>query len=164
MIFVSKREEIFMRSAPLISLTILLSLSISACSTEPEVIKPKLFGKDCEKISSKIKESAEVDKNLINSYISKNQAEEKHRRILSYYRTYEKVRKATMTRDQRLFLNDIKENEVDAIYWIKYYMDGATSLQWDAFQILTLLKVHQSTAPCGTLTYDEWVNEKPLDN
>jgi hypothetical protein len=39
-------------------------------------------------------------------------------------------------------------------------MDDATSLQWDAFKIMALMKVHRATAPCGTMTYDEWKNQK----
>jgi hypothetical protein len=96
-----------------------LVVTTAGCSAQPQPSKPKFFGDDCEKIASKIRESAEIDKDLINFYITKNQFEARHRKVLNYYRSYLKARKGNLSRDQKLFIADIKDDQVTSINWTK---------------------------------------------
>ena len=140
-----------------------LSLNMIACTSSNSIQKPILFGADCEKIETRVQQTSEVMKSIYYESTSGEQARSRIRSILKYYRSYEQANKSSITRDQKLFLARLKEDDKFLLDWIDWYMiepviGYPTSLQYEALSLMSENKERESKVPCSTLTYKEYTD------
>jgi hypothetical protein len=152
----------YMKKLCTVVVSALLLGSLAGCSSEPNVDKPKFFGADCLKIESRVQDSAQVTKSLYEFSISGEQARAGYSEVLRYFRSYEKARAKSLTRDQKRFLKEQKKSINFNIDWIDYFMEDATATQWAALGLISDLQFKRATYPCSTMTYDE-LEKLPMD-
>jgi len=158
----SPKGNDYMKKLCTVVISALLIGSLAGCTSEPDVNKPKFFGADCLKIESRVQDSAQVTKSLYEFAISGEQARAGYSKVLRYFRSYEKARSKSLTRDQKRFLKEQKETIGFYIDWIDYYMEDATATQWAAVGLGSDLQFKRAMYPCSTMSYDE-LEKLPMD-
>jgi len=144
------------------TLVLSLSLCLSACGTPVEK-GPPMFGSDCMKIASRVQQTSQIMDSIYYGSISGIQARSEIRKILRYYRLYEQAHKKSITRDQRRFIAQVKDDGKFLLDWIGWYMiepviGYPTSLQLEALSLMSKNKERESAVPCSSLTYDEYMD------